>query len=85
MTNMADFNRTAFAAAAQKLRLEGHAVFNPAAANQEGRSLSQIMAHVIPQLCDSKAIALLPGWRRSGGARIEFLLAKYIGLEVIFL
>jgi len=27
----------------------------------------------------------LPGWRRSGGARIEFLLAKYIGLEVIFL
>lgn len=74
-----------FAKAADKLRTEGHTVFNPAAANQEGRTLNTIMAYLIPQLCECEAIAMLPGWYRSGGARIEWLLAKYLGLRVIYL
>ncbi len=75
-----------FAAAANKLRLEGHECFNPAAANLEGWPLGKIMAHVLWWLCEeAEAIAMLPGWWRSGGARIEWLLARYLGLRIIYL
>jgi Domain of unknown function (DUF4406) len=74
-----------FAEASEKLRAQGWSVFNPAAANQEGRPLDEIMAHLLPILCRCKAIALLPGWSLSGGASIEYNLAKYLGLEIIWL
>ena len=75
-----------FADAAQELRLRGFSVFNPAAANQEGRPLSEIMAYLLPHLCRSEAIAMLPRWWTGlSGAWIEWLLAKYLKLEVIYL
>jgi hypothetical protein len=75
-----------FAKAADKLRMEGWTVFNPAAANQEGRPLRKIMAYLLTWLCEeADAIAMLPGWYRSGGARVEWLLAKYLKLKVIYL
>ena len=74
-----------FAQAAQWLRLQGFDVFNPAAANQEGRSLKSIMAYLLPRVCEAEVIAMQRGWWRSGGARIEWLLAKYLKLRVIYL
>lgn len=74
-----------FAEAADKLRLQGHNVYNPAAANQEGRPLKDIMAYLLPHLCECEAIAMLPSWWRSGGARIEWMLARYLGLRIIYL
>ena len=74
-----------FGAAADKLRAQGHIVFDPAHANQEGRPLPRIMAFVLDQLCRADTIALLPGWWRSGGARIEWMLARYLGLKIIYL
>lgn len=74
-----------FGKAADKLRIEGYSVFNPAAANQEGRKLSKIMGYLLPQLCESDVIAMQPGWWRSGGARIEWMLARYLGLKIIYL
>lgn len=74
-----------FAEAADKLRADGLCVFNPAAANQEGRPLHKIMSYVLGQLCECDTIALLPGWWRSGGARIEWMLAKYLKMKIIYL
>ena len=74
-----------FSKAADEMRRQGYDVFNPAAANQEGRPLPKIMAYLLPQLCECDAIAMLPGFWRSGGARIEWLLARYLGLRVLYL
>lgn len=74
-----------FAKAADQFRMQGHQVFNPAAANQEGRPLKKIMGYLLPQLCECDMIAMLPGWWRSGGARIEWMLAKYLGIKVVYL
>lgn len=43
------------------------------------------MRITIPQMLDCEGIALLPGWERSRGARIEFILAAEIGLGVLYL
>lgn len=77
--------RITFAKAAQQLRQQGFSVFNPAAANLEGIPLARIMAYVLTRVCESDTIAMLPGWWRSGGARVEWLLAKYLKLKVIYL
>lgn len=75
-----------FAKAAEKLRQDGFEVFNPAAANLEGTPLRKIMAYLLPYLCtEADVIAMLPGWWRSGGARVEWLLARYLKLKVIYL
>ncbi len=85
MSGRPDLNRSAFSVAAEQLRSEGYSVFNPAAANLEGTPLPKIMSHVLSQLCECGAIALLPGWWRSGGARIEWLLARYLKFKIIYL
>lgn len=85
MRGVEDLNRPAFAKAADKLRAEGWSVYNPAAANLEGMPLARIMAQVLSQLCECDAIALLPSWWRSGGARVEWMLAKYLKLKIIYL
>ena len=72
-----------FAQAADRLRKEGWQVYNPVAANLEGMPLNRIMAHVLTQLCECEAIALLPGWSMSGGAHIEYDLAAYLNMKVI--
>lgn len=75
-----------FAKAADRLRVDGWVVMNPAAANQEGRPLNKIMEYLLSWLCrEADAIAMQPGWWRSGGARVEWLLAKYLKLKIIYL
>lgn len=74
-----------FAEAADKLRKQGWLVFNPAGAGLEGMPLHKIMAYVLWQLTECDAIALMPGWWRSGGARIEWMLARYLGMKRIYL
>jgi hypothetical protein len=85
MRGVKDLNRRAFHEAAEKLRIEGYTVFDPAAANLEGLPLGRIMAYVLGWLCQADAIAMLPRWWRSGGARIEWMLARYLNLKIIYL
>ena len=84
ITGTSDYHAR-FARHANRLRLRGHSVYNPAAANLEGLSRCRIMSHLLPILCEQDAIAMIPGWWRSGGARIEWLLAKYLHKKIIYL
>ena len=86
MRGLPDLNRNAFASAANRLRQQGYDVYNPAAANLDSMPLNRIMSHVLVQLCDCDAIAMLPGWwTKFGGAWVEWLLARYLKLKIIYL
>lgn len=84
MRGIEDLNFPAFAKAAQKLRLDGHEVFNPAAANLEGWPIRKILAYELDWICrEAEAIALIPGWENSEGVAAELATAKAIGLKII--
>jgi hypothetical protein len=69
-----DGYRAQFAAAAARLRAEGHEVVNPAE-NPERPSWAEYMREAIGQLVTCEAAAFLPGWERSRGARREHSIA----------
>ncbi len=84
MTGVPDHNFPAFRAAAEHFQQEGWEVVNPAD-NFGGRTDlprgSYLRADVALLLqCD--AIAMLPGWQASQGAKLEYLLARELGLPV---
>lgn len=100
MAGIPNYNFPAFNAAAEKLRQEGHEVFNPAAKPEEagivtapndGSQLNLEKLRVVLEadtryICrHAEAIAMLPGWERSYGARAEWALANALGLKVIYL
>jgi len=85
MTGVPDHNFPAFHAAAARFRAAGWEVANPAE-NFGGRTdlprESYLRADVL-LLSQCAAIALLPGWGDSRGARVEYLLACELGLELL--
>lgn len=93
MTGIYDWNRESFSEAARYLRYQGAKVFNPAfsapAANKTARPHSFYMIRDLHELTsyigDSPyydALALLPGWDKSNGAKLEKLVAKACGIDV---
>lgn len=108
MRGIPEFNFPAFNAAADRLRFDGHEVFNPAekdnerhgkdiskgnesgcekvAAEQHGFNLRVALGDDLAWICaEADAIALLPGWENSKGAKAEHATAVALGLEVIIL
>jgi hypothetical protein len=108
MRGIPEFNFPAFNAAAEKLKAEGHIVFNPAAkdnerhgkdiskgnlagceevaAKEHGFNLRVALGDDLAWICaEADAIALLPGWENSKGARAEHATALALGLGVIIL
>jgi hypothetical protein len=96
MTGLPQFNFPAFDAAAEKLRLLGHDVFNPAQVDRElgfdpsvpsvsKEFMRSALRRDLSAICDADAIALLTGWENSHGARIEWMLAVYLGLKIFYL
>jgi hypothetical protein len=83
MTSIPEFNYPAFNAKAAELRAQGHHVCNPAenpapaCGTWEG-----YMRLAIAQLVTCDEIHMLPGWRASKGADVEYRLAKTLGLTV---
>lgn len=101
MTGYPDWNFPAFYSAAESLEKQGYEPVNPAELDRiAGFSLERIK-QLNPsefqeflkgaakrdldalQQCD--AIALLPGWENSKGARAELAVAEWLGLRVYYL
>ncbi len=86
ITGQPEKNRAAFRRAAEVWRTRGWIVFDPVEEDDkhpdEALSLAGYMKRDLPFLCDSAAIALLPGWRESVGAKIELGVAEGLGLRV---
>ena len=85
MTGLPEHNFPAFHTAADRLRQAGWDVVNPAENFGGRRDLpraSYIRADVA-LLIECHAMALLPGWAESRGAKLEYLLARELGIPVI--
>ena len=83
MTGRAQFNYPAFHQAATLLRAAGHVVINPA--ENPAPSCGSWLGYTrmsVAQVAGVDCLVMLPGWPFSKGARIEYLIAKLLGLGV---
>ena len=91
MTGKKDYNRQEFAEVTRFLRNQGAEVFNPAFATKGldrpheafmVRDLHQLTEHM-----DGKPyydyIAQLPGWEKSPGAKLEYIVAQACGIRAV--
>lgn len=93
MRGIKDYNFPAFHAAATVLRGLGHEVWNPAErdekedgfnpATDEAKPMRYYMVFDLPAVLDADAVAVLPGWRKSRGARLEVHVAEQCGIPVL--
>ena len=81
MTGMPEFNYPAFNQEAARLRGMGYIVENPAE-NPAQDSWQAYMRVAIAQLVRCDEIAMLRGWSKSEGARIERDIAQKLGMVV---
>ena len=91
MSGLPDFNYPAFHDAREKLRKAGHEVICPAEYTiQQGIDntnlpygfLTNQMRFCIKSVLEVDAVAMLPYWARSLGARTEALVAVSIGIPI---
>lgn len=81
MTGIPDLNAPAFHAAAAVLRDLGHDVINPAEnIADDHHDWRDHMRCDLRLLLTCEAVAMLPGWERSRGARLERHAALELGM-----
>lgn len=86
MTGLPEFNYPAFIAAEQRVRRAGWDVRNPADIGvRPGWEWDDYMKAALRMLLESNAIAMLPGWEHSRGARLEHQIAEALGYEILLL
>lgn len=81
MSGLPMFNRPMFFAAEVYLHGQGAWVMNPAVL-PDGWTHDAYMRIAIPMLMECDAVAFLPGWQQSKGARQEFTQAHAFGLSL---
>lgn len=85
MTGLPDFNRAAFHKAADDLRARGYDVVNPAEVDLGPKATWEdyMRVHLATITSgDVHGLAMLPGWRKSKGARLEGEAAQAFGLPM---
>ena len=82
MSGRKDHNFPAFYAAEEKLRSLGMRPINPAR-NPAQPDWAAYMRYDLRQILECDTIVMLPGWEKSTGAKVEFLVANAIGLRVL--
>ena len=91
MSGLPEANYPAFAAAAERLRSQGHIVVSPheipadcpGCANGQEHSWAEHMRVDLAALLTCDVIVLLPGWSQSKGAQLEKTVAEAVGMMVI--
>jgi nucleoside 2-deoxyribosyltransferase len=82
ITNNANY-KADFKDAEIALKSAGFQPVNPAEEHlPDGATWADYMRHDIKLLCDCDAIYMLNGWRESAGAKIEYMLARDLGIEI---
>ncbi len=85
ISNMPENNYPAFDEAAKRLESQGHIPVSPAdmgRAMGSGHPWEAYMRGSIQLLLTCEAIAMLPGWVQSRGARLERHIARELGMAV---
>ena len=83
MTGIEDFNYPAFNAVAKELRAAGWHVENPAEHGVvDGAEWADYLYYDLGRLATCSALYLLPGWKTSRGAYLEFLVANTLGMTI---
>jgi hypothetical protein len=83
MTGLPEFNFPAFNAAAAQLRSLGYEVINPAEFGEgEGKTWADYMRKDIKALMDCTHVAVLSGWEKSKGAKVELSLAASLEMPI---
>lgn len=99
MRGLPEFNAPAFHAAAKQLRANGFEVWSAAEHSDEWTATglddpanpdytpdatSRYMQRDLPQVCKADAVAVLPNWHTSRGARIEVMVARMLKKPVFW-
>ena len=83
MSGIPEHNFPAFHAEAARLRAAGYEVVNPAEMDHASGALwDECLRKDIVQLVTCEGIALMIGWEDSRGAKLEFHIAKELGMHV---
>lgn len=85
MSGLPDLNKPAFYRAAAEMRCRAIDVVNPAEheADAKGQSWSDYLKKDLVLLAQCDMVAVLPGWTKSRGARLEVYVALKLGMKVI--
>lgn len=82
MTGYPEFNYPAFATAEAKLVAAGHDPLNPAR-HPKCETWADYLRLDLADVLVADAIALLPGWEASRGARLEVHVAHALGMTTV--
>lgn len=83
MAGLPELNYPAFRDAAAKLTAAGFDVIDPSCLNQAGTDWAACMRIDIPQMLACDAVAVLPNWWRSRGARLEVHIAAALDMPIL--